>query len=69
MPARPAQVMLDAHVTSMILLTTPFKAETPVAFGPGTAWADTTAQIRTLIPVMLKHRLTPPPKETYSLNR
>ncbi|KZP27949.1 ABC1-domain-containing protein [Athelia psychrophila] len=62
-------VMLDAHVTSMILLTTPFKAETPVAFGPGTAWADTTAQIRTLIPVMLKHRLTPPPKETYSLNR
>jgi aarF domain-containing kinase len=63
--------MLNAHITSMILLAAPFKASTPqpVAFGPETAWADTTAQIRALIPVMLKHRLTPPPKETYSLNR
>jgi aarF domain-containing kinase len=55
----------------MILLASPFKASThqPVAFGPGTAWADTTAEIRSLIPIMLKNRLTPPPKETYSLNR
>jgi aarF domain-containing kinase len=63
--------MLNAHITSMILLTAPFKASTPqpVAFGPGTTWAETTAEIRGLIPVMLRNRLTPPPRETYSLNR
>ncbi|KAJ7585170.1 ABC1-domain-containing protein [Mycena floridula] len=66
-----SQAMLDAHVQSMILLATPFKASTrqPFYFGPGSQWTDITTKIRGHIPVMLSERLTPPPRETYSLNR
>ncbi|KAG6908124.1 hypothetical protein DXG01_006093 [Tephrocybe rancida] len=65
------QVMLDAHVNSMVLLATPFRASTsqPFNFGQGSTWSEITAEIRAQIPVMLTHRLTPPPRETYSLNR
>ena len=63
--------MLDAHVKSMLSLGIPFRRTTkqPFSFGPGTEWAAVTSEIRGLIPVMLANRLTPPPRETYSLNR
>ncbi|KAF9257794.1 ABC1-domain-containing protein [Marasmius fiardii PR-910] len=65
------EVMLNAHVKSMTLLATPFKKSTkqPFGFGPETEWETITKEIRSQIPVMLQHRLTPPPRETYSLNR
>lgn len=59
--------MLAAHVRSLTLLGIPFRSSTsqPFAFASQTI----TDEIRSLIPVMLRHRLTPPPQETYSLNR
>ncbi|KAF4611782.1 hypothetical protein D9613_004008 [Agrocybe pediades] len=68
------EIMLDAHITSLSLLATPFKPSTPQPFifssDPSTSqWASITQQIRALIPVMLARRKTPPPRETYSLNR
>ncbi|KIN96622.1 hypothetical protein M404DRAFT_241139 [Pisolithus tinctorius Marx 270] len=55
----------------MILLATPFRdsAPQPFTFGSRSQWADITAQIRAYVPAMLRHRLTPPSRETYSLNR
>jgi hypothetical protein len=65
------KAMVNSHVDSMVLLASPFRREVdqPYIFGPGSEWSEITARIRGTIPVMLKERLTPPPRETYSLNR
>ncbi|KAG8711040.1 hypothetical protein FRC08_016403 [Ceratobasidium sp. 394] len=59
--------MLAAHVRSLTLLGIPFRSSTPQPFSFTSQ--TITDEIRSLIPVMLRHRLTPPPQETYSLNR
>ncbi|KAM6223676.1 LOW QUALITY PROTEIN: atypical kinase COQ8B, mitochondrial [Rhynchocyon petersi] len=55
----------DAHVEAVMILGEPFATHGPYDFGAG----DTARRIQNLIPVLLRHRLRPPPEETYSLHR
>lgn len=59
--------MRDAHVDSMIALGEPFRADAPNPYP--FAEQTITARVRAQIPLMLRERLTPPPEQTYSLNR
>ncbi|XP_069854985.1 atypical kinase COQ8B, mitochondrial isoform X2 [Dipodomys merriami] len=55
----------NAHVEAVMILGEPFAAPGPYNFGAG----DTARRIQGLIPVLLQHRLLPPPEETYALHR
>ncbi|EHB18333.1 hypothetical protein GW7_03562 [Heterocephalus glaber] len=55
----------DAHVEAVMILGEPFADPGPYDFGVG----DTARRIQGLIPVLLQHRLRPPPEETYALHR
>ncbi|KAG9330206.1 hypothetical protein JZ751_021421 [Albula glossodonta] len=55
----------EAHVEAVMILGEAFSSPDPFDFG----MQSTTRRIQSLIPVMLRHRLTPPPEETYSLHR
>ncbi|XP_034999638.2 atypical kinase COQ8A, mitochondrial isoform X2 [Hippoglossus stenolepis] len=60
-----SKAMVKAHVDAVMILGEAFASTEPFDFSA----QSTTERIHNLIPVMLKHRLTPPPEETYSLHR
>ncbi|KAJ2374502.1 hypothetical protein IW150_003066 [Coemansia sp. RSA 2607] len=60
-----ADIMTQAHVDSVLEIGKPFAAGGVYDFGSQTV----SENVRSAIPVMLRHRLTPPPDETYSLHR
>ncbi|KAF1534093.1 Atypical kinase COQ8B, mitochondrial, partial [Eudyptes schlegeli] len=54
-----------AHVDAVMILGEAFSGGQPFDFGgQGTA-----RRVQALLPVMLRHRLAPPPEQTYSLHR
>uniref|UniRef100_A0A672HJS2 Atypical kinase COQ8A, mitochondrial n=1 Tax=Salarias fasciatus TaxID=181472 RepID=A0A672HJS2_SALFA len=60
-----SKTMENAHVDAVMILGEAFSSAEPFDFGK----QSTTKRIHSLIPVMLRERLTPPPEETYSLHR
>jgi aarF domain-containing kinase len=58
--------MMDAHCEAGITVGAPFRTEGLHHFGGTTSM---TKRVTELGSIMLKHRLTPPPDESYSLHR
>uniref|UniRef100_A0A8C2X5B6 Coenzyme Q8B n=1 Tax=Cyclopterus lumpus TaxID=8103 RepID=A0A8C2X5B6_CYCLU len=59
------KAFMDAHVEAVMILGEAFASAEPFDFGN----QSTTQRVQSFLPVMLRHRLTPPPEESYSLHR